>query len=372
MADRTKIQTSGTLPANCSVGDLYVKTGSSAGLYVCLASNTWTGPLSTGSGTVTNAAALTANALMVGAGSNAAAVLASLGTTTTLLHGNAAGAPTFGAVSLTADVTGNLPVGNLGSGTAASGGTFWRGDGTWAAVTPGSGGGNTINSTAVGSEPGSPSAGDVDLYSNGVYVARYSGSAWVPWGPMFPFVKPVDADFAWVNQGSATVDATNGGIFLRGVASSGANLRIRKKTAPATPYVITAAFQWFHVPNTNNAQECGLLFRESGTGKVLTYGMTQSSGTNYFVSQYWTDATTYSSGNYLVSGSNVTSGLIWFRIADNGVNRIFSFSFDGQHFITYDTTGRTVNLTPDEVGFYVQETSNVTDTGMLLYSWQQS
>lgn len=81
-------------------------------------------PYFSGASTWASSAALAANALVLGGGAGAApATLGSTGTTTTVLHGNAGGAPTFGAVSLTADVTGTLPVANGGTGVTSSSGT---------------------------------------------------------------------------------------------------------------------------------------------------------------------------------------------------------------------------------------------------------
>lgn len=73
----------------------------------------------TAAGTLSASVLLTQHALVVGGGAGATPTpLASLGTTTTVLHGNASGAPTWGAVDLAADVTGTLPVTNGGTGLA--------------------------------------------------------------------------------------------------------------------------------------------------------------------------------------------------------------------------------------------------------------
>lgn len=139
LADFTGADMAGTaapLVVNSSTGDIYAwKSGDG----IVLAGNT-----GAGGGTVTHTAGnLTANALVVGNAAADVKVLASLGTTTTVLHGNAAGAPTWGAVNLATDVTGSLPAGSVsGLATIATSGAITDATGILLAAHGGTGSAN--------------------------------------------------------------------------------------------------------------------------------------------------------------------------------------------------------------------------------------
>ena len=132
----------------------------------------------TGTGTLASSVLLTANALVLGAGAGATpTVVGSLGTTTTLLHGNASGAPTFAAVSLTADVSGTLPVANGGLGITS--GTSGGVPGFTASGTIASSAALTANGIVIGGGAGATPSSTAAL-TNGQLAIGSTGLAPVP------------------------------------------------------------------------------------------------------------------------------------------------------------------------------------------------
>ena len=236
----------------------------------------------------------------------------------------------------------------------------------------GSGGGvpsdTVLTPAAYASIPAAATAGRVFLPTDGVSMYRDSGSAWAPWGPLFPCTPPVDGDFSWVNQGGASVDTTYGGIYLLAPANSGESLRIRIKTAPATPYTVTAAFlpQLVNI----NYQRAGLCWRQSSDGKVvMAYLLNAATATTYQVDKF--NTATSPNSVYATWATNQT-GLTFIRITDDGTDRVVSYSTDGQHWVQLHTIGRTDFMTADQVGFFAADDSNSLPAAMTLLSWKET
>lgn len=231
-----------------------------------------------------------------------------------------------------------------------------------------SGFGTPNYTSAYASRPAATASGALFFPDDSFYIERDNGSAWIPWGPIFPMTQPVDGDFSWFNQGGASVSTTNGGIFLSlpSTATTQFRGRIKAKTAP---YTITAGVLPLFYPA--NFVRIGIFFTD-GT-KTHVFGVTYNSSAtdiHHLCSSKFTSATAISA-DYSILTTRFFGPVLWFRIADDNVNRICSFSSDGINFIPFHTIGRTDFLTATSVGFG-GDIENSNAGGLTLLSWKET
>jgi hypothetical protein len=230
---------------------------------------------------------------------------------------------------------------------------------------------STIAAGAHALRPAVGNQGRIYLPSDGFSLGRDSGTAWETWGPIFPLTVPSDTGFAWVNQGTATLATTKDALVLTGVGNATVpNLHARVKTAPATPYTITACL--LGNPLAKSFLSYGLCFRQSSDGKMHVLRIVGTTGASLGMgSDKFTSATVYSA-NY--QSFNVGGPIRWFRISDDGANRKCWYSMDGQNWTQFHTIGRTDFLTADQVGFCCEAGNSAVpniDSVVSVVSWKQ-
>lgn len=227
-----------------------------------------------------------------------------------------------------------------------------------------------VQTGALASRPSAEKDGILYLPSDGLHLFRDTGAAWGAWGPLFKFTPPVDGDFAWINQGGATITDHTSHVVLAGSGAGSSSLRIRKKAAPSTPYTITMAFIVCCAGGTWNFS-AGMCIRQSSDGKVIVGGRAHYTGQPTLLSQDFGSPTAFSSNNFYIGHVEGNLGFVnWIRYHDNGTNRYWSFSADGQNFVEAFNEGRTTYMTADEVGFYIDAYNG--NTAMTVLHWAES
>jgi hypothetical protein len=272
-------------------------------------------------------------------------------------------------INLAEQVTGVLAVANGGTGVTSA-----QGNGSKVQLGSGS---TTANDCTKYDGSGNIVDAGVSCGTTGVAGNSFFG--------MWNFVPPPTSSWTADNCGVCTITSTSTEQYLHSTAvgTTAQQFHGYYRTAPSTPYVITATM--FHdtsgvsaANSSSNNASYGIGFRD-GTGKLAVFQfITFSSGCEVTVSK-WTNSTTPNSNPF--SGSATISNCdpvlkqpTVMQIKDDGTTIYFQASIDGVNFYTVYSEARGTFFTstpgPTQViyGWYaVSVAAQSVDIG--LVSW---
>jgi len=236
-------------------------------------------------------------------------------------------------------------------------------------VTGGGGGGASILTGTYAALPAPGTDGNLYIPTDSYYLFRDNGSAWIPFLNGHQITLPVNGDFSWVNQGTGTIDATKGGLYLEDQSGQVTeSFRMRIKTAPTPPYTIDVAF----MPSigADNFNYMCVNWRDSTTGRFYGYFVNQLG----LVILYKYNNTFSWNSEYALMQPRIMAGPTYVRLEDDNTDLVLHFSGDGVQYREIFRVIRTDFLAdPDQVGFALSNQNNQGNgLGMTILAWDEA
>lgn len=309
------------------------------------------GTLPIANGGTNSATALSGSSIMVSNGTGI--IQGTAGTTTTVLHGNAAGTPTYSAVSLTADVTGTLPIANGGTNltalpTTSAASTFaaWDANKNISA-----------NNFASLSTSTATAAGTTTLTVASAAIQNFTGTTTQT--VVLPVVTTLTNGFQFTifNNSTGVVTVQSSGLNTIAAMAAGTTLQLTcTNTAGGTG---TASWAWqYLVQGASTPSMTSITFGTTGltpstatggavtvagtlavgnggTGATTLTGLVKGNGTSAFTAAV--------AGTDYVSPSGLTTSLASYLPLAGGTltGNLISNSAAGNYFRTTNTTNTT-------------------------------
>jgi hypothetical protein len=217
------------------------------------------------------------------------------------------------------------------------------------------------------SRPASPFAGFRYKATDSPVDSVYDGTNWNDFVRDSKVTLPINGNFSWINQGSATVADNGGGVILSTPNDTSESLHIRKVASLAPPYTVELGYENLCFPK--NSALCGLCVGDSVSTKIITLINEASNFAQELNIDQWSSPT--NSFNQLVGGNQtIPIKLVFLKMHNDGTNRLYSWSNDGQNWVQIYSEGNTTFITENYVGFGVATENNGLPAAMQVYHFR--
>jgi hypothetical protein len=179
-------------------------------------------------------------------------------------------------------------------------------------------------------------------------------------GGLYVQSAPLASGFTWFNQSTASATDNPSSLILQFPAnSSGTQVRGIVKTMPAAPFSLTARI----FPSMTYANACyqGIMFRESSSGKMITWHFAWVTDLKLGIFKY-NSATSF---NFDINSTAASPAFLqgcYLRMYNDATNIHFQYSYNGVTWQELTTQSLTGFATYDQIGLFNDSANNAVNS----------